>query len=128
MSLNRVDPRFVVPHRARHAVVVPGLQEWKAGLASAGVDVDEHEAHLLVRATTDRLRSIFGFELVVALWREDDSLQNVRTATALEQEVLRGAAAVKNSQSRSNRRPFTSRGPTKRRRGLRPVAPRPANP
>ena len=39
MSLHRVDPRFVLPHRVRHAVVLPGLQEWKAGLASAGVDV-----------------------------------------------------------------------------------------
>jgi hypothetical protein len=39
VSLHRVDPRFVLPHRVRHAVVLPGLQDWKAGLASAGVDV-----------------------------------------------------------------------------------------
>lgn len=39
MSLHRVDPRFVLPHRVRHAVVLPGLQDWKAGLTSAGVDV-----------------------------------------------------------------------------------------
>jgi hypothetical protein len=39
VSLHRVDPRFVLPHRVRHAVVLPGVQEWKAGLASAGVDV-----------------------------------------------------------------------------------------
>jgi hypothetical protein len=39
VSLHRVDPRFILPHRVRHAVVLDGLQEWEAGLASAGIDV-----------------------------------------------------------------------------------------
>jgi Phosphotransferase enzyme family len=39
MSLHRVDPRFVLPHRVSHAVVLDGLREWAAGLASAGIDV-----------------------------------------------------------------------------------------
>ena len=39
MSLHRVDPRFVLPHRVRHALVLDGLPEWEAGLASAGIDV-----------------------------------------------------------------------------------------
>src|SRR5512133_3162462 len=39
VSLHRVDPRFVLSHRVRHAVVLDGLQDWAAGLASAGIDV-----------------------------------------------------------------------------------------
>jgi hypothetical protein len=39
VSLHRVDPRFVLPHRVSHAVVLDGLQEWAAGLVSAGIDV-----------------------------------------------------------------------------------------
>jgi hypothetical protein len=39
MSLHRVDPRFVLPHRVKRAVVLDGLEEWRAGLVSAGIDV-----------------------------------------------------------------------------------------
>jgi hypothetical protein len=39
VSLHRVDPRFVLPHRVRRAVVLPGLEEWRTGLVSAGVEV-----------------------------------------------------------------------------------------
>jgi hypothetical protein len=39
MSLHRVDPRFVLPHSVRRAVVLDGLEDWRAGLASAGIDV-----------------------------------------------------------------------------------------
>jgi len=39
LSLHRVDPRFVLPHRVRYAVVLAGLEEWRTGLASAGIEV-----------------------------------------------------------------------------------------
>jgi hypothetical protein len=39
MSLHRVDPRFVLPHRVRRALVLNGLEEWRTGLASAGIEV-----------------------------------------------------------------------------------------
>jgi hypothetical protein len=39
VSLHRVDPRFVLPHRVSRAVVLGELDEWRAGLASAGVEV-----------------------------------------------------------------------------------------
>lgn len=39
MSLHRVDPRFVLAHRVGNAVVLDGLEEWRTGLASAGIDV-----------------------------------------------------------------------------------------
>jgi Ser/Thr protein kinase RdoA (MazF antagonist) len=39
MSLHRVDPRFVLPHEVRRAVVLGGLDEWRAGLESAGIEV-----------------------------------------------------------------------------------------
>lgn len=39
VSLHRVDPRFVLPNRVRSAVVLDGLEEWGAGLISAGVEV-----------------------------------------------------------------------------------------
>ena len=39
MSLHRVDPRFALPHHVRRAVVLDGLAEWGAGLASAGIEV-----------------------------------------------------------------------------------------
>jgi hypothetical protein len=39
VSLHRVDPRFVLPHRVNRAVVLDGLEEWEAGLASAGIEV-----------------------------------------------------------------------------------------
>jgi Phosphotransferase enzyme family len=39
VSLHRVDPRFVLPHRVRRAVVLGGLEEWRAGLVSAGIEV-----------------------------------------------------------------------------------------
>jgi hypothetical protein len=41
MSLHRVDPRFVLPHRVRRAVVLDGLEEWRAGLVSAGIEVSD---------------------------------------------------------------------------------------
>ena len=41
MSLHRVDPRFVLPHAVRRAVVLGSLQEWRAGLVSAGIDVSD---------------------------------------------------------------------------------------
>ena len=39
LSLHRVDPHFVLPHAVRRAVVLGRLEEWRAGLASAGIDV-----------------------------------------------------------------------------------------
>jgi hypothetical protein len=39
VSLHRVDPRFVLPHHVTRAVVLDGLQEWRAGLLSAGIEV-----------------------------------------------------------------------------------------
>ena len=44
MSLHRVDPRFVLPHRVSRAVVLAGLEEWRAGLESAGVEVSDESA------------------------------------------------------------------------------------
>jgi len=45
VSLHRIDPRFVLPHRVRRAVVLDGLDEWRAGLISAGIEVlDESRA------------------------------------------------------------------------------------
>jgi hypothetical protein len=44
MSLHRVDPRFLLPHRVSRAVVLGGLEEWKTGLASAGIDVLDESA------------------------------------------------------------------------------------
>jgi hypothetical protein len=41
MSLHRVDPRFLLPHPVSRAVVLGGLEEWRAGLVSAGVEVAE---------------------------------------------------------------------------------------
>ncbi|MBA3432487.1 MAG: hypothetical protein H0U08_00165 [Actinobacteria bacterium] len=41
MSLHRVDPRFVLPHRVGRAVVLDGLEEWRAGLVSAGIEVSD---------------------------------------------------------------------------------------
>jgi len=52
VSLHRVDPRFVLPHRVNRAVVLGGLHDWEAGLSSAGLE--------LVDAATD------GADLVVA--------------------------------------------------------------
>jgi hypothetical protein len=40
MSLHRVDPRFVLPHPVTAALVLGPLDEWRAGLRSAGVQVD----------------------------------------------------------------------------------------
>jgi hypothetical protein len=39
VSLHRVDPRFVLPHPVSKAVVLDGLEDWRAGLMSAGIDV-----------------------------------------------------------------------------------------
>jgi hypothetical protein len=39
VSLHRVDPRFVLPHRVSRAIVLDGLEEWRAGLVSAGIEV-----------------------------------------------------------------------------------------
>jgi hypothetical protein len=41
MSLHRVDPRFVLPHGVSRAVVLDGLEEWRVGLVSAGVEVSD---------------------------------------------------------------------------------------
>jgi hypothetical protein len=41
VSLHRVDPRFVLPHRVNRAVVLGGLEEWRAGLVSAGIEVSD---------------------------------------------------------------------------------------
>ncbi len=45
MSLHRVDPRFVLPHRVSRAVVLGGLEEWRTGLASAGIEVSDDSSH-----------------------------------------------------------------------------------
>src|SRR5438876_3161655 len=44
MSLHRVDPRFVLPHRVGHAVVLGALEEWRAGLLSAGIAVSDNSS------------------------------------------------------------------------------------
>ena len=41
MSLHRVDPRFVLQHPVRRAVVLDGLEEWRSGLESAGIEVSD---------------------------------------------------------------------------------------
>jgi hypothetical protein len=41
VSLHRIDPRFVLPHRVSRAVVLGGLEEWRAGLVSAGIEVSD---------------------------------------------------------------------------------------
>jgi hypothetical protein len=45
LSLHRVDPRFVLPHRVSRAVVLDGLDEWRAGLLSAGIEVSDKLGH-----------------------------------------------------------------------------------
>ena len=44
VSLHRVDPRFVLPHGVSRAVVLDGLEEWRAGLISAGIEVSDESA------------------------------------------------------------------------------------
>ena len=44
MSLHRIDPRFVLPHRVSRAVVLGGLEEWRAGLVSAGIEVSDESS------------------------------------------------------------------------------------
>lgn len=39
VSLHRVDPRFVLPHRVKRAVVLEGLEEWESGLSSADIEI-----------------------------------------------------------------------------------------
>jgi Phosphotransferase enzyme family len=39
VSLHRVDPRFLLPHPVDRAVVLGDLDEWRAGLVSAGIEV-----------------------------------------------------------------------------------------
>jgi hypothetical protein len=71
VSLHRVDPRFVLPHCLRRAVVLDGLEEWRVGLVSAGIEVlDESSdrgpppdvvvspARLAGRARQTRARSV----------------------------------------------------------------------
>jgi hypothetical protein len=41
VSLHRVDPRFVLPHPVRRAVVLDGVEGWRVGLEAAGIDVVE---------------------------------------------------------------------------------------
>jgi hypothetical protein len=68
VSLHRVDPRFVLSHRVSRALVFDGLEEWRTGLASAGIEVtaDTAEppdvavapARLAKEARSTRARSI----------------------------------------------------------------------
>jgi hypothetical protein len=70
VSLHRVDPRFVLPHGVKHAVVLDGLEEWRAGLVSAGIEVWDEGSHreppdvavcparLVAEARATRARSI----------------------------------------------------------------------
>ena len=70
VSLHRVDPRFVLPHRVRRAVVLGGLEAWRTGLASAGIEVSDEAsgreppdvvvspARLAAEARETRARSI----------------------------------------------------------------------
>jgi len=44
VSLHRVDPRFVLSHRVSRAVVLDGLEEWRAGLESAGIEVSDESS------------------------------------------------------------------------------------
>jgi hypothetical protein len=57
VSLHRVDPRFVLPHRVEQAVVLGGLDEWRTGLASAGIEVagDSADGHPDVAVSPARL-------------------------------------------------------------------------
>jgi hypothetical protein len=64
VSLHRVDPRFVLPHSVRRAVVLDGLEEWRAGLESAGIEVSDDAgrgspdvAVSPARLTTEALRT-----------------------------------------------------------------------
>ncbi len=97
MSLHRVDPRFVLPHRVTHAVVLDGLQEWEAGLASAGIAVS--------RKPRDRA------DLVVAPAR----LAAVARAVGVRSIILEGSAG----------RALTGFGYRTRRVVLRPTRERP---
>ncbi len=47
MSLHRVDPRFLLPHPVRRAVVLGGLEDWRTGLTSAGIEVSDESSDLL---------------------------------------------------------------------------------
>jgi hypothetical protein len=70
VSLHRVDPRFTLPHRVSRAVVLGGLEEWRIGLASAGIEVSDEAsdrrpldvavapARLAAQALSTRARSI----------------------------------------------------------------------
>jgi hypothetical protein len=70
VSLHRVDPRFLLPHPVSRAVVLGGLEEWRTGLASAGIEVSDESserrppdvvvspARLAVEARNTRARSI----------------------------------------------------------------------
>jgi hypothetical protein len=44
VSLHRIDPRFVLSHRVSRAVVLGGLEEWRAGLVSAGIEVSDESS------------------------------------------------------------------------------------
>jgi hypothetical protein len=44
VSLHRVDPRFVLPHPVSRAVVLDGLEDWRAGLVSAGIEVSDESS------------------------------------------------------------------------------------
>ena len=70
VSLHRVDPRFVLPHRVSRAVVLDGLEEWRAGCSQQGSrsstnerrgrppDVVVSPARLAAEARHTRARSI----------------------------------------------------------------------
>jgi hypothetical protein len=99
VSLHRVDPRFVLPHAVRRAVVLDDLEEWRTGFLSAGVEV----------VPAGRYN---GADVVV-------------TPARLAESALRiGAPAVIVEGSRG--RTFDTRGYTARRFVLRPTRERPS--
>jgi hypothetical protein len=99
LSLHRVDPRFVLPHRIRRAVVLDGLEEWRVGLLSAGIEVSDESSD---RAPAD---------VVVSPARLAAEAQH----TGARSVILEG----------SRERPFRARGYQARRLLLRPTRERP---
>jgi hypothetical protein len=45
LSLNRVDPRFVLGEPVRRALVLGGLRDWRAGLAATGIELLAERSH-----------------------------------------------------------------------------------
>jgi Phosphotransferase enzyme family len=96
--LHRVDPRFVLSHEVRRAVVLDGLDEWRAGLASAGIEVAD-------RPNRD------APDLIVSSVR----LAGAAVATSAKSVIVEGIAE----------RPFRSGEYRPRRLLLRPTRERP---